>query len=174
MFSRFFPDSYCDSVYEIDFRALYAKGYRGIIFDIDNTLVLDGAPADKRAIAFFKKLKKIGFKTLLLSNNKEGRVKSFADSVGICFYIFSANKPAKRGYLQAMELLGTGSKNTVFIGDQIFTDIWGANRTGIRSVLTDPIQKYREELQIIVKRFFEIPIIWAYKNSSKRNSCSKQ
>ena len=49
MLKRFYPGEYVDSTYEIDFDALYREGYRGIIFDIDNTLVPHGAPADERA-----------------------------------------------------------------------------------------------------------------------------
>ena len=51
MFKCFFPDEYLDSTYEIDFDSLYAQGYRGLLFDIDNTLVPHGAPADERACA---------------------------------------------------------------------------------------------------------------------------
>ena len=59
MFNMFFPDRYVTSTYVIDFEKLYEKGYRGLIFDIDNTLVPHGAPADERAIALFERLKKI-------------------------------------------------------------------------------------------------------------------
>ena len=65
-----YPDEYLDSTYSIDFDQLYKEGYRGIIFDIDNTLVPHGAPADERAISFFTHLKELGFQCILLSNNK--------------------------------------------------------------------------------------------------------
>ena len=61
LFERFYPDEYLDSAYEIDFEALYNAGYRGVIFDIDNTLVPHGAPADKRSIALFDRLRMIGY-----------------------------------------------------------------------------------------------------------------
>ena len=73
MFKVFYPDEYYDSAYSIDFEKLYREGYRGVIFDIDNTLVPHGAPADERSIAFFERLKEIGFEATLLSNNKEAR-----------------------------------------------------------------------------------------------------
>ena len=81
MFERFYPDKYVESAYVIDYEGMYKEGYRGIIFDIDNTLVPHGAPADKRSIALFKRLKAIGYECLLLSNNKEPRVKMFNDAV---------------------------------------------------------------------------------------------
>ncbi len=77
-----FPDSYVDNVFDVDFETLYEQGYRGIIFDVDNTLVPHGAHADERAEKFFKRLRDIGYGTLLLSNNKEPRVKSFKEEVG--------------------------------------------------------------------------------------------
>ena len=87
---RFYPDHEKDSAYKLDYEGLYVKGYRGIIFDIDNTLVPHGAPADKNAIRLFKRLQRLGFDTVLLSNNKEPRVKSFAEAVQ-SEYIFKAN-----------------------------------------------------------------------------------
>ena len=77
MLERFYPGSMETSTYQIDFEALYREGYRGLIFDIDNTLVPHGAPADDRAIALFDRLKSIGFSGCLLSNNPLPRVESF-------------------------------------------------------------------------------------------------
>ena len=71
MFERFFPDEYVVSTYVIPFERLYEEGYRGVIFDIDNTLVPHGAPADDRAKKLFRRLKEIGFSSCLISNNQE-------------------------------------------------------------------------------------------------------
>ena len=81
MLECFYPDKEAESAYCIDYERLYEKGYRGIVFDIDNTLVPHGAPADERATALFHRLHKLGFQTVLLSNNKEPRVKTFNDGV---------------------------------------------------------------------------------------------
>jgi len=97
MFERFFPDEYVVSTYVIPFERLYEEGYRGVIFDIDNTLVPHGAPADERACALFAHLKELGFSCCLLSNNKEPRVKMFNDGVQVQ-YIFKAGKPKCFGY----------------------------------------------------------------------------
>ena len=78
MFEPFYPQEIWDSTYDIPFETWKDRGIKGVIFDIDNTLVPHGAPADERAIALFEHLKKLGFKTCLLSNNKEARVKPFA------------------------------------------------------------------------------------------------
>ena len=81
MFKMFYPDAWVASTYEIPFEKLYKKGYRGIIFDIDNTLVPHGAPADERAEALFERLKKIGFACALISNNKGPRVQMFNENI---------------------------------------------------------------------------------------------
>lgn len=162
---RFYPDTYLASAYDIDFAQWYQKGYRGVIFDIDNTLVPHGAPADERSVAFFHKLHGIGYQTMLLSNNKEPRVQSFAKQTETG-YIYKANKPSVRNYEKAMERMGTGVHNTLFVGDQLFTDVWGAKRAGIYAILVKPIHP-KEEIQIVVKRFFEKIVLHFYERGYK-------
>jgi len=158
--SIFYPDLHLDSAYSVDYEGLFEKGYRGLIFDIDNTLVEHGAPANEKAMALFERLKAIGYKCVLLSNNKEPRVKSFNDQVQVQ-YIFKAGKPKPAGYRKAMEMIGCDESNTVFIGDQIFTDVMGANLAGIYTILTMPIDP-KEEIQIVLKRYLEKPIIASF------------
>ncbi len=167
MFRCFFPDEYRDSTYEIDFEKLYKEGYRGLLFDIDNTLVPHGAPADDRAVKLFARLKKLGFRCCFLSNNQIERVSSFNDVIGERF-IENAHKPSVRNYRKAMELLGTDTDNTIFIGDQLFTDIYGAKRAGIRNILVKPIDS-REEIQIVLKRYLEKIVLYFYQKE-ERNS----
>ena len=166
MLQRFYPNEYLDSTYVIDFDKLYEKGYRGIIFDIDNTLVPHGAPADERAKKLFAHLKELGYHCMLLSNNKEPRVKMFNDAVNVS-YIYKAGKPATKNYLKAMEELGTTTENTLFVGDQIFTDVYGANRAGIRTILVKPIHP-KEEIQIVLKRYLEKIVLHFYKRKRKK------
>ena len=83
MLEQFYPDETARSTYDIDFRKIYEDGIRGIIFDIDNTLVPHGAPADERAIRFFENLKKIGFKCCLVSNNQKARVEMFNKDIHV-------------------------------------------------------------------------------------------
>lgn len=160
-----YPDEYLPSAYQIDYDALYKKGFRGLIFDIDNTLVPHGAPADDRAVALFAHLRELGFDSVLLSNNKEPRVKMFSDRAGTR-YIFKAKKPKPGNYRRAMELMGTDCGNTVFIGDQIFTDVAGAKLAGIYSILVEPIHP-KEEIQIVIKRCFEKIVLFFYQRRRK-------
>jgi len=166
MLECFYPDLYINSTYQIDFGQYYRKGYRGIIFDIDNTLVPHGAPADERSIALIQSLKEMGFHILFLSNNKEPRVKMFNDAVQ-AQYIYKAGKPGKKGYLKAMEMLGTDVHTTLFVGDQLFTDVWGARNTGIFSILVRPVDK-KEEIQIILKRYLEKIVLIFYRRKCRR------
>lgn len=166
MLKRFYPDEYVDSTYDIDFKKLYQDGYRGIIFDVDNTLVPHGAPADERSIALFKQLSALGYQTMLLSNNKEPRVKMFADQVN-SDYIFKANKPSTVNYVKAVEKMNTAIENTLFVGDQLFTDVWGANRAGIKTYLVKPIHP-TEEIQIVLKRYLEKIVLFFYLRQNKK------
>ena len=161
MFEKLYPGEFASSVYEIDYKTLYREGYRGIIYDIDNTLVPDNAPADDRSRRLVSDLKDMGYKCLILSNNDLGRVKSFADDVG-AGYIFKAGKPSVKGYLEAMDKMDTDVNSTLFLGDQLFTDIWGANRAGIRNILVKPIDK-KERMHIKFKRMLEKLIMMFYR-----------
>jgi len=152
-----------DSVYDIPWEDWYRRGIRGVIFDIDNTLVPHDAPADERAMALFERFRKLGMKTCLLSNNKEPRVAAFAEKVGGTDYIYKAHKPATKNYYKAMERMGTTAQTTLFVGDQLFTDVWGANLAGIYGILVKPIDP-KEEIQIILKRYPEKLVLYFYEN----------
>ena len=168
MFNKFFPDEYMASTYVISFEKLYKEGYRGVIFDIDNTLVPHGAPADERAKKLFARLEKIGFQSCLLSNNQEPRVKMFNQAIQTN-YIYNAHKPSTKNYVKAMEKMGTDKENTLFVGDQLFTDVWGAKRAGIRNILVKPIHP-KEEIQIVLKRYLERIVLFFYKKEQKKSS----
>lgn len=157
---------YVDSAYSIPYEELYAEGRRGVIFDIDNTLVPHGAPADKRSIALIRRLHGLGFRVMMLSNNREPRVKPFCDAVG-CPYIYKANKPFPESYQKAMKRMKTSPETTLFVGDQLFTDVWGAKKAGIRTYLVQPIHP-KEEIQIVIKRFFEKIVLYFYKKERGR------
>ena len=166
MFKKFYPDQYLASTYVIDFEKLYKEGYRGLIFDIDNTLVPHNAPADDRAVALFERLKKIGYRCCLISNNQEPRVKMFNEKIQVD-YVYNAHKPSTKNYIKAMEIMGTDRSNTIFIGDQLFTDVWGAKRAGIRNILVKPLHP-KEEIQIVLKLYLEKIVLFFYQRDQKR------
>ena len=167
MFERFFPDAIQESTYEIDFEALQRQGIKGVLFDIDNTLVEHGADATPRAIALFKKLEQLGIKSCLISNNKEERVLRFNKEIGTK-YIYDAHNPSGKNYRKAMELMGTDLSNTIFVGDQLFTDVFGAKRIGMRNILVRPIDP-KEEIQIVLKRYLEKIVLYFYEKKGRKS-----
>lgn len=172
MFERFFPDVTVTSTYAIDYEKLFRHGYRGILFDIDNTLVEHGKEANEKAKKLFRRLKKIGFECCLISNNKKKRVYTFNEEIGVHF-VFNAHKPAKKGYYYAMELMGTRPENTVFVGDQLFTDIFGAKRIGMKNFLVKPINE-KEEIQIVLKRKLERIVLKEYRTKRREEKRRKK
>ena len=161
MLEAFYPKYYVSSAYVVPYETLYRRGIRGVIFDVDNTLVPHDAPADDRARKLFETFHDMGMETCLLSNNKEPK------------YIYKGGKPSVKGYRRAMKLMGTRRETTVFVGDQIFTDVYGANRAGILSYLVKPIHP-REEIQIMVKRYFEAVVLYFYKRKIKTTKQNKK
>ena len=166
MFQKFYPDAYYTSTYQIPFQQLYQEGFRGIIFDIDNTLVPHGKPVDDRSRELIGRLAVMGFHIVFLSNNKEPRVKPFADAVKQP-YIFKAGKPGIKNYEAAMRKMKTTKATTLFVGDQLFTDVWGANNVGLRTFLVQPINK-KEEIQIVLKRYLERIVLAAYRRKCRK------
>ncbi len=166
MLQKFYPTHYVESSYVIPYEKLYEKGYRGIIFDIDNTLVPHGADADARAIRLIERLRKHGYSICFISNNDKERVERFNQKIQAKF-VYKANKPSTKNYIKAMEYMNTNKENTFFVGDQIFTDVYGANRTGIATFLVKPIDRH-EEIQIVIKRRFEWIVLKFYERKLKK------
>lgn len=171
MLKTLYPDAHRASAYEINYKALYEQGFRGVLFDVDNTLVPHGAPADDRAISLFQKLHAMGYKTCLISNNREPRVKSFSEAVGTQ-YIYKAGKPLPGGYQKGMRKMGTDKSTTFFVGDQIFTDIAGAKRAELYTILVEPIHP-KEEIQIVLKRYLERIVLYFYFKGLKKKRVEK-
>ena len=172
MFKIFYPTEYYDSTYSIDFKEYYKSGYRGVIFDIDNTLVEHDAPADFRASVLIKKLMAMGYKVCFLSNNDEQRVADFNKEFGAT-YIYKAGKPLAKGYIKAMKKMGTDKDNTLFVGDQLFTDICGANRSRIRSVLVAPMAPEKDTLGVSLKRPLEKIVFRSWKKQQGQRTLQK-
>ena len=155
MFERFFPDSTVDSTYDINYE-----------------LVEHGKEAPEQAKELFRKLKCIGFQCCLISNNKKNRVRTFNEEIGV-HMVFNAHKPAKKGYYYAMELMNTDKETTVFVGDQLFTDIFGAKRIGLRNFLVKPIDEH-EEIQIVLKRKLEKIVLKEYRAKKREENKKKK
>lgn len=165
----FYPDYYAESVHRIPYRKLWDKGYRLLLFDVDNTLetYVTKEPGEevRRLIA---ELKETGFTVILLSNGREERVKAFSAPIGVRYY-FRVMKPLPKGVKEAMRDTGFGRKETVVIGDQIFTDVWCAHAAGVRAILTHPISLEIDEKITRPKRPFERIVLRSYFRKRQKN-----
>ncbi|KAB3537357.1 YqeG family HAD IIIA-type phosphatase [Alkaliphilus pronyensis] len=133
------PDLYVESIFHLNLQKLKDRGVKGLIIDIDNTLVAwDIKFASEETKKWLLKLLDDGFKVCLVSNNTEDRVVVFNEELKLPA-IHRATKPRRVPFKRAMEKLGTNIGNTAVIGDQIFTDVLGGNRMGLYTVLVVPI-----------------------------------
>lgn len=157
MLKQLFPCEYAESVFAIDYDKLYAHGIRGVIFDIDNTLVHHGDPSTPAVDKLFDKIHAAGLKTLLLSDNTRERVEMFNKNINtLC--IDSAGKPDPACLKKALGMLGLKRGQVVYVGDQMFTDILCANRAKIKSVLVKFIM-LPDETRIGVRRYAEYALL---------------
>ncbi len=166
MFKIFTPTYFENNIYDMDFKKYYEKGYRYLIFDIDNTLVEDEERENEKTIDKINEIKNMGFVCSILSNNYELRVKKFAENVGIKNWVCLAKKPKIDGYIELINRFNIDKEKTLYIGDQLFTDILGANMSKIDVILVSPLG-IDKHFYIRVKRFFENVIKFIYLNRIK-------
>ncbi len=133
------PDAYAPCLSGVSLDDLRARGFCGLIVDLDNTLVGYGqddlADDDRRWIASARER---GFRICLVSNNFTGRVARICAELGVPG-ISRALKPLPRGFLAALRVLDTPRHRTVVVGDQLFTDVLGAKLLGLHAILTEPL-----------------------------------
>ncbi|MGZ4031753.1 MAG: YqeG family HAD IIIA-type phosphatase [Tumebacillaceae bacterium] len=151
---KFIPSLHLHSVFDIELDQLKARGIRGIITNLDNTLVESNSPnATDKLIRWLKDLHQHDLKVVIVSNNRKVRVSEFARPLGIPF-VYEARKPWGHPFERALRLLHTTSRETVVVGDQLLTDIYGGNRFGFYTVWVDPISP-TEGIFTKINRFFE-------------------
>lgn len=139
LFKKFLPEEHVNSILEIQPELLKEKGVRGLITDLDNTLVAWNEPSITPELEkWFASLKQAGISTMILTNNSEKRVRIFTGNSKIP-YVFRAKKPLTLGFKRAMRRMKLQPDELVVVGDQIMTDIWGANRIGAHSILVVPV-----------------------------------
>ena len=139
LYNFLLPDEFVNSVYDITPEYLKSIGIRGIITDLDNTLVEWDRPLCTDELAnWLQLLQDEGIKVIIASNNNEERVKAFAEPIGIP-YIHRAKKPLGKAYYNAMLKLGLRRKEVAMVGDQLLTDVFGAKRQKIYTFLVRPV-----------------------------------
>lgn len=166
MLKKYYPYEYVEDVFCIDYQKLFNMGFKGIIFDLDNTLVAHGKKSTKEVDELFKNIQNIGLKTFILSDNGKKRIESFLENIENCPYIDNAGKPNPTNYHKAIELMKLNKNEVVYIGDQVFSDILGANNAGIPNILVKFIG-HQTEKKIGIKRRIEKIILRLYLSNKK-------
>lgn len=165
---KLYPDLYLNNVKEIKIELLRKNNIKGLILDIDNTLIdfdkvlIDGCKQ------WCESLKAQGIKMCILSNtNKLYKVKKVAEELEL-EYIYFAHKPNKNGFIKAMKILELKPENIAVVGDQVFTDVLGGNRRKMFTILTKPIDK-RDIWPTKLKRPFEKIVLHTYLKRENKN-----
>lgn len=139
MLKKFLPSDFVTDVFQLRAEDLKKRGIKAVITDLDNTLVAwDQSNATAEIIEWLTSLKEAGIKVTIVSNNNELRVKAFSEPIEMPF-ISKANKPLGSAFRRAMRLMQTKKEETVVVGDQLLTDIFGGNRQGIHTILVIPV-----------------------------------
>ncbi len=164
----FVPDYYFDTVYEVTPELLKKHGVKGLILDIDNTLVpYEIAEPTAENIAWLNLMHENGIKTAFVSNNHEDRVVLYNKSLG-CPAFFDSGKPFKKACTRALEAMALAPSEAAIIGDQVFTDVLCGRNAKLRlAVLVKPI-KDKTNLFFKSKRLLEKPIIAIYNRREKK------
>ena len=139
---------------------LKKHGIKGLILDVDNTLTTHDNPVPAEGIIqWLENMKKNGIKLIIVSNNHAERVRKFADPIGLDF-VSDSGKPLKRGYTAAMKKMGLSPEETAAVGDQLFTDVWGANLAKVRMLYVEPMELEPKSKRFIrFKRVLEKPFL---------------
>lgn len=149
----FIPDIYQQSIYTIDYKKLHKNGIKCLLFDLDNTIApYNTLEPDQKVKELFARLEN-DFKIIIISNNNKNRLRPFKEKLNVDT-AYSSKKPFKGKYKKILELYKFKVSEVACIGDQLLTDILGANRMGFTSILVNRIAKY-ETIFTRINRFFE-------------------
>lgn len=156
MFDRFRPYQVAHRLVELDCNELLAHGIRGVILDLDNTLTAwRSTNVSGEVERWVERLRNAGLLACVVSNAATAtRVRPVADRLGLP-WVTRAVKPLSTGFLRGMRLMGTSSKETAVVGDQVFTDIFGGNRLGLFTILVDPVSSREAFITKLLQRPLE-------------------
>lgn len=136
--NKFFPNMYKKSIYDINYKKLKTEGIKCILFDLDNTCVpFKENKGSNDLKKLFNKLSKMGFKVIIFSNSPKRRLKNFAN-LGVD-YNSSSKKPLSHSFYKVFNKYNLKKDEVCIVGDQLFTDIYGGNRVGIKTCLVEPL-----------------------------------
>jgi len=143
-FSLFFPDERVQTVEDVDYERLSSSGIKAVVFDLDNTIAKwgeDSLPSE--VVDLFERLDAMGLKVGILSNSRRKNVGDFGPELPFPHF-FNANKPSGKGFRLLLQELGVSPEEAAMVGDQLFTDVLGANRINMYTIRVDPIDPDQE------------------------------
>jgi HAD superfamily phosphatase (TIGR01668 family) len=163
----FVPDKIFNKISEISACTLKNEGIKGLVLDIDNTMAPKSvALPDDLLIKWISEIRETGTKLFVISNNNHGRVSKFAQALDLPF-IYSGMKPFPFSFKKAVIAMGLDPKEVAAVGDQIFTDVWGAHAAGLSAWLVMPVES-KETLLFKIRRQFERPFINKFHKLDKK------
>jgi uncharacterized protein len=140
VYQKCIPHAYHASIFEIPYQNLKQQGIKSLFFDLDNTIIAyDDQELKKKHIDLLNKLKK-DFQIVVISNTNYKRVTKALTNLDVP-YIWYAKKPLKFGFKKAMKMVDSTKEETIVIGDQLMTDIYGGTRFGIKSILIRSVKR---------------------------------
>ena len=146
------PDGYYKSIFDIDYKSLKKNNIKNLVFDMDDTLIsTKDKQINKKTLDFIKKLKK-DFNIIIMTNNRGKKINYIRDKLQVTCYTLSF-KPFKRNYKKLSKKISV--EESVFIGDQISTDIWGATRNNFNCILVDSISKRKSIIYKSLEKFIK-------------------
>ncbi len=157
------PDIYVHSIFSIDMEDLGKRGINGVIFDLDNTLIKWGDYVlNDKLRNHIRRYKENGFALCIVSNNAGEDIQSLARDLHIPI-VAGAGKPSRKPFTKALNLMNKNPEETAMVGDQLFTDIVGGNRSGLLTILVAPISE-REFFGTRLLRFLERKVLLHLQN----------
>ena len=137
--NNFIPDIYAKNIFNIDYKKLKKDGIKCVLFDLDNTIAtLSEKEPSKDVKELFSFIDDLNMKIIILTNSKKKRVAPFKEKLNVDSAYMSM-KPLKRKFKKVLGMFNLDFSEVALIGDQLMTDVYGANRCGITSILVDPL-----------------------------------
>lgn len=162
MLKSFLPSEHVKSIFDIKPEDLKKRGVKGIITDLDNTLVeWDRPMPTPELIQWFENMRAQGILVTVVSNNNEKRVGTFCEPLHVPF-IHRAKKPLIGAFKKAARQMGVKLEEAVVIGDQLMTDVFGGNRSGFHTILVTPVSQ-SDGINTKINRFLERRIMSAFR-----------
>ena len=167
LYQKCIPSDYVTSIFEIDYENMQKQGIKSLFFDLDNTIIAyDEDVLSEKHVTFFNELKK-QFNIVVISNSGYKRVSTALAHLDVSF-VHHSLKPTKMGLKKALAYAGTKKEETVLIGDQLMTDVYGASRFNIKSILVKAVKRKSDRWMTRINRRIEKNVLRKIKHKEPK------